>query len=49
MYVDDPRDLGLGLQGEDERRDARTTFDEQETLESNRPRTALYDEGFDEE
>ena len=49
MYVDDPRDLDLGLRGEDRVRDARATYDEEDAYESNRPRTTLYNDEFYEE
>jgi len=49
MYGDDPRDFGLGPYSEDEARDARAKFDEEESYETNRPRATLFSEDFNEE
>jgi hypothetical protein len=49
MYGDDPRDFGLGPRTEDEERDPRAKFDEEDAYETNRPRTTLHDEEFYEE
>ena len=44
MYGDDPRDFGLGPVGDDESRDDRSKFDEEDAYETNRPRSTLYNE-----
>src|SRR5581483_6238901 len=49
MYGDDPRDFGLGPEGVEEPRDARAKSDEEDATDTNRPRTLLYNEGFNEE
>jgi hypothetical protein len=49
MYGEDPRDLGMGPQWLDDPRDARAKSDEEEAADTNRPRTTLYNEGFNEE
>ena len=49
MYGDDPRDFGSGPEWVDEPRDARPKTDEEEAQDTNRPRTMLYNENFNEE
>lgn len=49
MYVDDPRDFGLGPRWEDEWREARAEFDDDDSYETDRARTSLHNEAFDEE
>jgi len=50
MYGEDPRDSGLGpCREEDEPRDARAKSDEEDAYETNRPRTSLSNEEFNEE
>jgi hypothetical protein len=51
MYGDDPRDYGMGPQERwvDEPRDTRPKTDEEDAQDTNRPRTMLYNENFNEE
>jgi hypothetical protein len=49
MYGEDPRDLGMGPQWVDEPRDARAKNDEEDATDTNRPRSVLYNEGYNEE
>ncbi len=44
MYGDDPRDFGSGPEPSDEPRDTRPKYDEEEEIDTNRPRTLLYNE-----
>lgn len=48
MYGEDPRDFGLGPP-DDEERDPRAKNDDEETFETNRPRTTVYSEAYHEE
>jgi hypothetical protein len=44
MYGDDPRDLGMGPQWVDDPREARAKSDEEDAVDTNRPRMTLYNE-----
>jgi hypothetical protein len=49
MYGEDPRDLGMGPDWADEPKDPRAKNDEEDDTDTNRPRTTLYNESYNEE